>query len=404
MSRARHRDQAQRVTRILLATQTVSEAGDFIGLAALILLAYGRSGSVLDSAAVFAVRLVPAVLLGTVAGSWLDRPERRIGLVTLSLAGALAIGGVALRPTILLALVASAVLQGTRTASFSLQAAVVVDQVPPARRGPFFASSGVIFQSASVLGYVCGAAITTAIGPRVALELDAATFLVAALLLTRLPRVVPAARSRRPSAFGGVRSVLTLPVLRRLTPVVWIGAIGAFLPEALAPRIAHGAALPILLASMSFGALLTAFLAGRLGVLDRVTRQMVGAVLVGLGYLGGALVLALHAGWEALAVANAFAGAAAVWQLGARTTFARFTPPAEMAQVEATMTAGISSAFSLGTLALAGVAVVSLPLSYAAAGLPLVVVAVLYARPLQRDAADLTPVPGIPAEVVGEPG
>ncbi len=397
MTGAHRRDHGRRVTRILLATQTVSEAGDFIGLAALLLLAYGSSGSVLGSAAIFAVRLVPAVLLSTVVGSWLERPERRAGLVAFALLGALAVGGVAMRPTFLLALVASAILQGARTASFGLQASVVVDQLPPVRRGPFFASSGVISQSATVLGYVCGAALTTEIGPRIALGLDAATFVIGAALLAQLPRVLPAVHRRRPSPTAGIRTVFREPVLRLVTPVVFVGIVGGLLPETLAPRLAHGAALPVLMASMPFGGLCTSFFAGRLGVLENLRRQLGAAALWGVAFAGGAVALAVHAGWGALAAANAVAGAASVWIIGARTTYSRFTPIEHMAQVETTMVAMIAALTSVGTLALAAIATVSLPLSYALAGVPVLVLAAVLMRPVGEAATS-----GAAADVAAE--
>lgn len=393
MRNALTREPAERVARALLAAQAVSEAGDFVGLAALLLFSYGRSGSVIGPASVFAVKAVPSLLVGTVWSGWLDRPERRAALIGLALIGAVVVGVMAASPSLALALVVSAILQGTRNASFSIQAAVVVDRLPSERRGAFFASSAVINQTTMVLGYVVGAGLTTGIGARPALALDAGTFVIAAGILSLLPRMQPALHPRRRPATGGLHTIRTEPVLRLITPVILLGVIGAMLPETLAPRIAHGSALAIVMAAMPFGGLCTSLLAARTGVLDSLRRQFVAALLFGGGFGGGAVALALHAGWVAVAVANGVVGLASVWITGARTTFSRVTPPEQMTQVEATMVSSNAILIGGGTIALAAIALVSLPLAYALAGLPLMVAA-LSALGKERRLPANAPTPG----------
>src|SRR3982074_151988 len=85
----------------LLFVQAISELGDFVGLSALLVLAYRQTGSVIGPAAVFAARTIPAVLVGTVFSSWLDRPPRRAALVVLACAGALLVAAVAAHPTVI---------------------------------------------------------------------------------------------------------------------------------------------------------------------------------------------------------------------------------------------------------------------------------------------------------------
>ncbi len=360
---------ARRAQRTLLTAQAVSEAGDFVGLAALVLLAYGRSGSVIGAAAVFAVKAIPALLVGTVWGTLLDRPERRAGLVALALVGAVIVGGVAAWPSLALALVGSALLQAARTSSISITAGTVVDLIPSAERGRFFTRSNVIGRSATVLGFMLGATGTTAIGARPALAFDAATFLVAALLLTRLPRVPPRARERRPSPLAGITTILQQPVLRLVSPVIWVGVLGGMLPETLAPLVAHGAMpIAIVMAAMPAGSLAASLVVRRIGVLDAVHRQLVAAALFGASFLVGALTLWLHTGWGGIAAANVLVGATSIWVIGARTTFALRTPPERMSQVEATIVSSITLSECAGALLLASIALASAGLSYALAG------------------------------------
>ena len=72
------------VAKRLLTVQAISEAGDFVGLSALLVLSYTRTGSVLGPAGVYAARTLPSLAVGTVFSGWLDRPPRRAALVTLA--------------------------------------------------------------------------------------------------------------------------------------------------------------------------------------------------------------------------------------------------------------------------------------------------------------------------------
>ena len=83
------------VAKRLLTIQAISEAGDFVGLSALLVLSYTRTGTVLAPAAVYAARTMPSLAVGTVFSGWLDRPPRRAALVVLALCGAILLGTVA---------------------------------------------------------------------------------------------------------------------------------------------------------------------------------------------------------------------------------------------------------------------------------------------------------------------
>jgi len=96
------------VAKRLLTVQAISEAGDFVGLSALLVLSYTRTGSVLGPAGVYAARTLPSLAVGTVFSGWLDRPPRRAALVALALAGALVVGTAAVFPTVVMALAVAA--------------------------------------------------------------------------------------------------------------------------------------------------------------------------------------------------------------------------------------------------------------------------------------------------------
>ena len=113
----------------LLVSQSISELGDFIGITALVLLAYTHTGSVLGGAAVYAANALLKVATATWGGAVLDGVPRRMALAGLGLAGALIMGAVALVPTFAVALLAAALLGACRTAFLGVQAALLGESV-----------------------------------------------------------------------------------------------------------------------------------------------------------------------------------------------------------------------------------------------------------------------------------
>lgn len=368
-----------RVARRLLLVQALSELGDFVGLSALMLLTYARTGSVLGPAAVFAARTVPSLLVGTALSGWLDRPARRAALVVLALFGALVVATVALVPTIGVALGAAALLGGSRTAYLSVSTGAVADAVPVDLRGRFYALASSINQTAQVIGFVAGSSATLLFGARLSLAFDAVTFLVGALILRRLPYIAPHQRDRRPPPTEGLRTIFTIRTLRLLAPIVWVSSLGSALPETLAPHLANGSGeLPLVMGAAPFGMMLGALVLGRKDLLLDVRRQFVCAAVLACAFGLGAAVLGATSSVWPLVLVNFAVGVGSVWIVGARATFASCTPPERMAQVEATMVASITVVEGLGVLCIGalvsvfgpwiGYGVVAVPL--AAATLP----------------------------------
>ena len=345
----------------LLVSKAISEIGDFVGLAALLVLAYRETGSVIGPAAVFAARTLPAVLVGTVFSNWLDRPPRRGALVVLAFTGAVLVAAVAVHPTVVVALAIAALLGAHRTAAVSVSSGAVVDGIAPERRGAFFALSTTINQSAQAVGFLIGAAATVAIGARASLMFDAATFVAAGAVLVRMPTISTSRRDRRPGPIEGLRTIFSEPTLRVLAPIVWVAMLGMALPETVAPRIGHGVLLPLLMAAAPFGAMVAALTFGRGNALRDISRQLHLVLLLGIGFGFGAIVLASGGSPWLLVAVNGAVGVASVWVVGARTTFADRTPAGRMAQVEATMVASIVVTEGLGVLGLGWLATTAGP-------------------------------------------
>ncbi|MFI5832266.1 hypothetical protein ACIA5A_01120 [Micromonospora sp. NPDC051300] len=359
----------------LLIARGISELGDFIGLAALLLLAYDQTDSVLGPAAVYAARMLPALLVATVFSGWLDVPSRRAMLVALSLAGAALIAVPVVVPRPLPAILAAGLLGAVRASYSSVHVAVAAEAVAPPLRLPLFGLSAFANQSSQVVGLLAGASMTVALGPRLALVIDLVSFLVAAVVLAGLPVSPQEGRRRRPPATAGIRIIAGHPVLRTVGLLTLATVLSGALPETLAPDLADGGWRPVLLAASSFGGAVFVLVVGRRGWLSRVAGQVVAVRALGLALLLAGLLVALGAPVWTLALANAAIGAGAGWLIGAQATFARLAPPERMGQVEATMIASNIMFGGIGIFLLGGTAALFGPAAaYLAAGLVLLAV------------------------------
>jgi hypothetical protein len=364
----------------LVTARAISELGDFVGLAALLLLAYDQTRSVLGPAAVYAARALPALLVATVFSGWLDVPARRTMLVWLSLAGAVLIAVPTVVPQPVPAIVAAGLLGAVRAAYASVNVAVAAEAVDSPLRLPMFGLTAFANLVGQVTGLLAGASMTLALGARVALLIDLVSFLIAAIVLAGLP-AGRGERRQRPPATAGVRIIVGHPVLRGDALLTLGTVISGGLPEALAPRLADGGWRPVVLAASAFGGAVFVLLAARRAWLGRLWGQVATtAALAGALLLAGALV-AVDAPVWALAGANALIGAGGGWLIGAQATFARLAPKERMGQVEATMVAANIALSGCGIFLLGGAAQLFGPaVAYLAAGVVLLVV-VLLTRP-----------------------
>ncbi|GAA2183834.1 hypothetical protein [Micromonospora lupini] len=365
----------------LVIARGISELGDFVGLAALLLLAFDQTDSVLGPAAVYAARTLPALLVATVFSGWLDVPARRTLLVWLSVAGAALIAVPAAVPQPVPAIVAAGLLGAVRAAYASVNVAVAAEAVDAPLRLPLFGLSAFANQAGQVVGLLAGASLTVALGSRVALLVDLASFLVAAVVLAGLPKHPHRVRGPRPPATAGVRIIAGHPVLRGIALLTLATVLSGALPETLAPDLARGAWRPAVLAASALGGAVFVLVVGRSRWLGRLAGQViVAAALAGALLLVGVLV-AVDAPLWALTVGNALIGAGGGWLIGAQATFARLAPPERMGQVEVTIVAANIVASGCGIFLLGAVAAtVSPAASYLTAGVVLLVV-VLLTRP-----------------------
>jgi MFS family permease len=340
----------QPVAARLLTAQAVSELGDFVGTAALVVLGYAASGSALGGAAVFTAQALLGVLAGTLGGRFIDGAGRRSVLVGTALVGSAVVGLAALRPSVPTALAAAALLGAGRVLYQGAFAGLMKTAVPEQLQPTVLAASGVVNQLAQVFGLLVGASASLVVGVRPALALDCLSFLLAAAVLATLPpggRAVPATR---PAPLDGLRLILAHPVLRRVAGVAWVCFLAAWLPEALAPAIAPGPWGGVAMAAAPLTGAIGFFVVGRLSLLTSVRAVLHSQLLLGGVLLLSGVALWLRPGIPTAVAVNLLLGLVAVSTFGVELAFIRHSPAASVAHINSTMVATIGLVGGVGAL------------------------------------------------------
>jgi MFS family permease len=356
---------------------TVSYLGDFVGLGALLLAGYQRSGGhALGSAAVFGIQAVPAFVVSASIGPWLDRIPRRSGLIVLSLTGAVAVSLPIVISGLWAVLVAAAIIGGIRTAFNSIRTGAIADGVPRDVRGRLVALLTVSNQVSEVLGYIAGSAVAIVIGAGPALGADAATFVVAAVLLAGLRLPPPSGSRQRSSMATGIRTIFGDRTLSVLVPVAWVGLSTGAVPQALAAAALSKTDrdwVPAALAAMAAGLAIAATVVGRTRLSERIGGQFGYITMCGIAFLLTAVGLRID---PLLVVVGNFAvGLGTAWTVAAQTTFIHVIPVQRMAHVTSTMIGSLIVLEGAGALAFGAVAgAIGVPAAYLCAGAMLTVV------------------------------
>ncbi|WP_239168674.1 MFS transporter [Paractinoplanes deccanensis] len=227
--------------RALYLSLIVNWVGDYLARAAITVLVYEESKSVLMSAAAFAVSFLPWVVGGPLLSAVAERyPYRRVLIVAdlfrMVVIALLLIPGVPIPIMLLLVFLASLGTPPTQAARSALQPLVVGrDKLPMA-----VATNASTGQAAQVFGYLAGASLATALNPQVALAIDVVTFAVSAALISWGVRPRPAAydRSQRRHLLResgeGFRLVFGTQTLRSIAIMVFVLTMFAVVPEGLA--------------------------------------------------------------------------------------------------------------------------------------------------------------------------
>jgi hypothetical protein len=227
--------------RAVYLAMMVNWVGDYLARAAITVLVYQQTESVLLSAAAFAVSYLPWVVCGPLLAALAERyPYRRVmvvcDLLRMLLVLLLVIPGMPAAASLVVMFLVTLGNAPAQAARSALQPMLLTrDQLPVA-----MAANATTVQAAQVVGYVAGATLAAAVHPRLAISIGAATFLVSALLILagvrgRPPAVAESQRTHLLRETGaGFRLVFGNRVLRSIALLVF--ALGAFaiVPEGLA--------------------------------------------------------------------------------------------------------------------------------------------------------------------------
>ena len=198
---------SERRLRWFFAAHLQGALGAGAGYVALMVLAYDRIGSAWGATAVLLADFLPAMLLGPLLGSLVDRTSRLGGAVVSDLIRATAFAGLVFADGTV-ALICFALLAGFGTALFRPSTyALVPSLVAKDQVGPANALFMAIRDTGQLAGLMLAAALLAVTSPELVLGVNAVTFAISALLLTRLRgHVRPAAPAPAdaPEADAGV--------------------------------------------------------------------------------------------------------------------------------------------------------------------------------------------------------
>jgi MFS family permease len=325
--------------RAVWLADLLSVMGDQLARVALTVLVYGRTGSAAWAAVTYALTFLPAIVGGVALSGLADRHPRRAVLVASDLARAglvavMALPGLPL-PALCAVLVAVVLLGAPHTAA---RGALLPDLLPGDLYERGLAVSQITGQTAQVVGFAAGGLLVAVVSPSTALLLDAAPFLLAAVVLrcglARRPRPVrpagaPQAGGLR-DAVAGIVDIATDPRRRALVFLVWM--VGLYVvPEALAAPYAGElgagpAVVGLLMAADPLGSVLGAWLFVRFVSPER-RAALIGvlAVVAGLPLL----LTALRPGVPLTLLLWGLSGmASTAYVMQAQASFVRATPDA----------------------------------------------------------------------------
>lgn len=361
----------------LLLSDLISLVGSQLSRVALVVLVYERTNSPLLSAATYAATFLPVVIGAPLLGGLADRlPRRQVliaaDLVRAALFAVMAIHGMPLWVLLGLLLIAVTVEAPANSARGPLMREILVDD-----EGYQLGTSldEAIYQGGQIIGFAVAGGLLVLLTPSTALLLDAASFVVSALVIRLLVRHRPAADTeagdeeapseRVESRFTkrmrqGLRdarlgfAVAMAPACRRPLLLTWAGVSLSIAPEALAvPWAAQLGAGPLgyglIFAASPAGSVVGMLLVGRVSVPvgQRLLVPLTVVALLPLLFAPGAMYLSL-------ALTLAFvSGVGTTYSMLARVAFVSAVDDAHRGRAFGVAAAGVTAGQGLG-IALAG--------------------------------------------------
>ena len=232
---------AIREYRAVYFSLVVNWVGDYLARAAITVLVYQQSQSVLLAAASFAISYLPWIVGGPVLAALAERYPYRKVLIVADLTRAvpialIALPGMPIWAILLLLFVAMLGAPPTQAARSALMP-LILDRRRLVTGLAVNSSTG---QAAQVFGYLVGAVIATSVNARLGIALDALSFLISAGIIALCVRPRPAAaapdqrRHLLRETAEGFSLVFGTPQLRSIALMVFALTTFTILPEGLA--------------------------------------------------------------------------------------------------------------------------------------------------------------------------
>jgi len=386
----------RREFRALWLADIQSLLGDQLARVALSVLVYDRTRSGLATAAVYALSFLPALFGSALLGPLADRVPRRTILVCGDLIRAALLGLMTLPRLpvpVLATLLVLVVLVGAPWNA--AESALIVDVLAADDYALGVGLRSATGQAAQVAGFAVGGITVAALGARGALALDAATFLVSAVVIRFGVRPRPAASATHEEEtrasrrwLAGIAVVLRDRRLRLLLAMSWLLGL-LVVPEGLAAPYAQlfsggPRTVGLLLTAGPAGVLLGTVLYSRwLSASTRATLLGPLAAVAGLPLLA----CASTPGLALTCLLWALSGACTAYQVQVVTEFVGVIAPDIRGQGIGIASAGLLAAQGIGLLAGGVITQVTTPsAAVAAAGgtATLVGSALAFARRRQR--------------------
>ncbi|HEV2781112.1 MAG TPA: MFS transporter [Actinophytocola sp.] len=315
--------------RALWFAEGQSVAGDQLAKVALMILVYDRTRSAWWAAVVYALTFLPALAGGLGLSQLADRFPRRALMVVCSLiqavlVGLMAIPGMHIGALAALVFVVQLVQSPALAAQQSAAREIFTDDAVYLRSQDL---RGITTNTLMLLGLAGGGLLVVSIGTSWALALDAATFVVSALVVHRWMKDRPAAGNKDDGWFRAARWVFGQRRMRVLLTLTWLVGL-VVVPEGLAAPLAHemgvsSAAVGWLLAADPLGFVVGAFLLSHFVAPDMRIR-LVGVLAT--GSVGVLIGFVLHPNLALALILLALAGATGAYSITVGATFNTWAP------------------------------------------------------------------------------
>ena len=277
---------------VLLASEALSLIGDRILAVALIILVYDLTGSAVTVSILMMLKAIPSLLLGSVAGTLVDRLNRKWVMVFSNLAQGALVLMIPFTDTLLVVYGIYLLMSVVNQFFIPARAATLPSIVPAESLMAANSLFSIAYVGAIAIGPMIGGFLIEASGTDAAFFVDSASFLIPAIAVAFLvlPQVKPDTQTSNFSeefrvGLANIRKTKPVRQALILTSTVYMGisaisVLGIVIADKVLGTGAGGYGM--MMSSMGVGMLVGAILTGKFGKrFERIKLASIGAILAG---------------------------------------------------------------------------------------------------------------------------